>query len=95
MTLMSPRHDGIGVDLFSGLEGENHDWGGEKSDNGANTLYVYLLTYINLYKNTAYFGGGGNNVFARTIYYWGQSPTCPYPRIDAPCMMVYMTIYIQ
>ena len=32
--------------------------GGAKSYHVAKTLYVYLLTYIILYKNTAYFWGG-------------------------------------
>ena len=56
-----------GINLFSGLGrgksglggGGNQDWGGAKSDHGAKTVYVYLLTSIILYKHTAYFGWGG------------------------------------
>ena len=44
---------GSGDDLFSGLRGR----GWAKSDNGAKTCYVYLLTSIILYKNPAYFEG--------------------------------------
>ena len=53
--------------------------GGGKIDHGAKTLYVYLLTSSILYKNTAYFEGGGQyDVFARTIYDWvGNRTPCP------------------
>ena len=46
------------------------------------TFNVYLLTSIILYKNTAYFGGGGNDVFARTIYFLVGNRSSA-PRIDA------------
>ena len=82
-----------GVNLFSGLGwGQNQDWrGGAKSDHGAKTFYVYLLTSIILCKNTDDFGGGGvvqNDVFARTIYYWvGNIPFAP-PKDRRPCIYV-------
>ena len=53
--------------------------GGAKSDHGEKTVYVYLLTYSILYKNTAYFEVGLNYVYAPTIYYWrgGNRPSSP------------------
>ena len=66
--------------------GQNQNGRGAKSDHGAKTVYVYLLTYSILYKNTAYLGGGQNDVFARTIYYWvGNRPLPPPPHHRRPC----------
>ena len=62
-----------GVDLFSRLGGGSEHW--------AKTLYVYLLISSILYKNTVYFGG--NDLFARTIYYLVGNRPMP-PRIDVP-----------
>ena len=51
--------------------------GGEKSDNGAKTVCVYLLTYIILYKNTAYFGGE-KIIYSAVLFIigWAIAP-CP------------------
>ena len=58
-----------------------------KSDHRAKILYVYLLTYIILYKKYCLLGvggGGQNDVFVPTIYYWGGGNRPSAPRIDAP-----------
>ena len=69
--------------------------GGPKVTIGRKTLYVYLLTYSILYKNTAYFGVQ-NDVFAPTIYYWeGNRPSAPM--FDAPEEAIWtysLTVYV-
>ena len=56
--------------MFSGLGGNRIG--------GAKILYVYLLTYSIVYKNTAYFGGGGGMMYLPVLFIigWGIA-LCP------------------
>ena len=69
------------------------DWGwggGGKSDIGVKIEHTFMTNFVSLFtnilsKNTAYLGGGGDNVFTPTILLFNIG-RAPAPSIDAPVL---------
>ena len=76
-----------GVDLFSGLEGGNQDWGQQKETTGRK-LCIFIHYHLASYKKIRLTlgGGGANDIFGRIIFIGLAIAHCPPPQDRRHCM---------